>query len=175
MKPKSKLLWRPGVGGLSGGRSRLRSDPIRKGFWLDYYLAYRGSRGYQAKIHFGGEPVHTIFAEDFTEAHALAKAWCEANVERLLDEQRTRFERHAAAARWEIDASSHVKRVDAVVKNLTDELVLVALGEVDALPPDTRAIAQELLAKLQEQKDVVARSREVYAAAKELKKFSKVG
>jgi hypothetical protein len=175
MKPKSKLLWRATGGSFSGAKAALRSDPKRKGFWLYYYVVHRGSRGYQAKIHFGGEDICTLFDEDFTEAHAQAKAWCEANVERLLDEQRTRFERHAAAARWEIDASSHVKRVDAVVKNLTDELVLVALGEVDALPPDTRAIAQELLAKLQEQKDVVARSREVYAAAEELKKFSKVG
>lgn len=85
------------------------------------------------------------------------------------------FLRRAAATRWEIEAYLYVQCVDAVVRDLTDELVLVALGEVDALPPDTRAIAQELLAKLQEQKDVVARSREVYAATEELKKFSKVG
>jgi len=175
MKTKSKLLWRATGGSFSGAKATLRSDRTRKGFWLYYYVVHRGSRGYQARISFGGDDTHKIFDEDFTEAHAQAKAWCEANIERLLDEKSMRFHRSATAARWEIDASAHVHRADREVKSLTDELVLVALGEVDALPPDTRAIAQELLAKLQEQKDVVARSREVYAATEELKKFSKVG
>lgn len=160
MKAKSKLLWRTtGPSSISGATARLRSDPQRKGFWLYYHVAHR-SRGYQARISFGGDDTHRLFDADFSAVHARAKAWCEENVERLLNEKNERFHREATANRWVLDASAHVNRVGSEVSSLSDELVLVALGEVDALPPDTRAIALALLAQLQEQKDVVARSRE---------------